>query len=367
VAACSKGVLYWNDEQHPLLEERQKAIGMTRMKLKTCEVCDKFCELSCPRLAEWTLNERYEAVSARSAGINPSGTPDGVIKALLVAAYSTEMIDGVVIPDIDPWTLEPVTRVATNVGEIVGGVGMQFLWTPILSALNEAIFEQGLTRIAVVGTPCVAEGVRQLVRAENPRLRPYQDAIRLTIAEFCTGIYMPTLIDSLLEQGMGIARHEIRGLTISQADGALTATLWDGTARVIPLTEVEPYTRHGCGSCNDYLGEAADIGVGAVGAMPGYSTLITHTPFGEVTVRNAIRIGLLETIPQVDEAALNTARAEKDRRARAQAFDKLRVLTLDALGDPNRQAQVRQQFINLYGKPGRKAKREDRNVVCSGC
>jgi coenzyme F420-reducing hydrogenase beta subunit len=157
-------------------------------------------------------------------------------------------------------------------------------------------------------------------------------------------------------------------LVTSQTDGTLTVTLWDNTKRVVPLAEVEPYTRRGCVSCGDYLGEAADIGVGAVGAMPGYSTLITHTPLGEVAVRNAIRIGLLETIPQVDEAALQGARLEKDRRVRAQSFDQLRILALDALGDPNRQAQVRQQFVNLYGRQTRNGKKEERYVSsCGGC
>jgi len=54
VAACSKGVLYWDGEQHPLLEEREKALGLSHLKLRTCEVCEKFCELSCPRLVDWT-------------------------------------------------------------------------------------------------------------------------------------------------------------------------------------------------------------------------------------------------------------------------------------------------------------------------
>ncbi len=373
VAACSKGVLYWDEKQHPLLEEREKALGLSRLKLRTCEVCQKFCELSCPRLVDWTPMESRTMVSARSAGIVQGGASNDVIQSLLVAARSADLIDGVVMPDMDPWTLEPVARVATTVDEIVSGVGMQYLWAPVLSALNEAIFELGLTRLAIVGSPCVAEGARRLMNAGNERLWPYQQAIRLTIAPFCTGVYMPGMVAELLERGMGISRQQIRRLTTSVADGKLTVSFWDGTERTIPLTDVEPFTRRGCGSCDDYLGESADIAVGTVGALPGYATLVTRTPAGEVFIQNACRFGLLETIAQVDEAALNAAKVEKDRRARAQAFDEFRILMLDALSDPRKRAQVRKQFVSLYGAPQVGAlkvgalKREECHVTCGGC
>jgi coenzyme F420 hydrogenase subunit beta len=373
VAACSKGVLYWDKEQHPLMEEREKMLGLSRIKLRACEVCQKFCELSCPRLVDWTPLEPRAMVSARSAGVVQSGTPNDVIQALLVAARSADLIDGAVMLDMNPWTLEPVARVAMTVDEIVSSMGMQYLWAPVLSALNEAIFELGLTRLAIVGSPCVAEGARRLMNAGNERLWPYQQAIRLTIAPFCTGVYMPGMVAELLERGMGISRQQIRRLTTSVADGKLTVSFWDGTERTIPLTDVEPFTRRGCGSCDDYLGESADIAVGTAGALPGYATLVTRTPAGEVFIQNARRFGLLETIAQVDEAALNAAKVEKDRRARAQAFDEFRILMLDALSDPRKRAQVRKQFVSLYGAPQVGAlkvgalKREECHVTCGGC
>lgn len=307
-------------------------------------------------------------VSARSAGVVHSSDPNAIIQALLVAARSADLIDGVLMLDLEPWTLEPVARVVTTVDEIVSGIGMQYLWAPVLSALNEAVFVQELTGLAIVGTPCVAEGVHRLVNAENERLRPYQQAIRLTIARFCTGAYMPDMVAGLLERGMGLSRHQIRQLTTSLTGGALTVSLWDGTERAIPLTDVEPFTRRGCGSCDDYLGESADIAVGRVGAVPGYATLLTRTLAGEVFVQNAHNFGLLETIAQVDKAALSAAKADKDRRARAQAFDEFRILMLDALSDPKQRAEVRKRFVSLYGAPqAGAAKREERHVTCSGC
>jgi len=365
VAACSKGVLYWNGEQHPLLEERTKTLGLSRIRLRTCEVCEKFCELSCPRLVDWTPMEARSMVSARSSGVIHSGAPNDVIQALLVAARSADLIDGVVMLDMDRYTLQPVARVASTVHEIVNSVGMPYLWAPVLSVLNEAIFEQGLTQLAVVGPPCVAEGARRMMTSEHAMLWPYRDAIRLTISTFCTGMYMPDMVAELLERGKGIDRRQIRSLMTSISDGALTATLWDGAELTIPLTEVEPFTRHGCGSCDDYLGESADIAVGAMGALPEHATVIARTAVGELFMQNARRFGLLETVEEVNEDALAAAKAAKDRRARAQAFAEFRILMLDALSDPAKRSRVNKLYAGLYGAAQTPAvKTEAGSVTC---
>jgi coenzyme F420 hydrogenase subunit beta len=308
------------------------------------------------------------ALSARSVGVVKSDEPNDVIQGLLVAAHSAGLIDGAVGLDVDPWTLEPVARVASTVDEIVSGLGMQHLWAPISSALNRAVFEVGLKRLAIVGTPCVAEGIRRLLDGGNERLRPYRQAIRTIISCFCTGVYMPGMVVELIERGMGISRQQIREMSVSVETNTLTVSLWDDTERTIPMTAVKPFTRHGCGSCDDYLGRCADVAVGTVGARPGYATVIVHTESGQALVQNALRFGLLESIAEVDEAALETARAEKDRRARARAFDEFRILTLEALSDPHKRAEVRQRFVSLYGlsQPGDLGQ-EVCDVSCSGC
>ena len=368
VAACSKGVLYWNGDQHPHLEQREKVLGLTRKTLSTCEVCEKFCELSCPRISGQAALGALSRTSARTSSVHRSGKPNDVIRSLLIAAHSAGLIDGVVMQDMDPWTLEPTATIASSVDEIVAGVGMQYLWTPVLSALNEAIFERGLSNLAVVGPPCVAEGARQLLAAHHDRLKPYREAIRLTIASFCTGVFMPQMVVELIEHGMGIGRHEIQGLTSAVANDSMTLSLWDGNQREIPLTQVEPFTRQGCARCDDYLGESADIAIGTVGASPGYSTLITRTQTGEAIVQNAVRSGLVELLDEIDEALLDAATSEKDRRARAQAFDDFHILMLEGLDDPKAQGQIRQQFVHLYGVPKKqKLNGRQQYVGCGGC
>jgi len=362
-------VLYWGDAQHPLLEERVKHLGLSETTLDTCSFCPKLCEAACPRLKEWTgLLPRLQ-LSAQGTGVSPSSNPNEVIRNLLVAARSAGLIDGVVIMDVDPWSLQPAARVAVTVAEIADALGMQGLWTPVLDGLNDAVHKLKLRHIAVVGTPCAAEAVRNIreTTEDEGRLSFYRDAIRLSIATFCTGVYMPNLVSDYFERELGISPETIRRLVRSESDETLTATLYDGGTCTIPLAAIEGYTRKGCAVCGDFVGESADIGVGLVGAKEGYVTLITRSAIGDIAVRNAVNLGLLETVDEVDLAALERATVEKERRDRAQAFDDLQLLMLDALSDPQKRAEMRTQLARLYKVPPSAQIKEEADVVCSGC
>ena len=367
VAACSKQVLRWDGDEHPVLDKRIKMVGYTRGPLDSCAFCQRFCEEVCPRLERWTVLEPKVTLAARARGPIKSGAPNDVARSILVAGRSAGLIDGVVMMDLDAWELKPIARVASLVEEIAGSVGLQYLWAPVFEVLNEAIFERRMQSVAVVGTPCAAQAIRKIRTSTNTRLRPYQDAIRLNVALFCTGIYRPDLVDEVLVKRMGLSRHQVKRLEVAADRESLRAILWDGSVRTIPRQVAEGYTRAGCGTCDDYLGESADLAVGALGAGEDASALIVRTPAGDVFVRNAIQMNLLETTREVDTQALAAAAGEKDRRERAQAFKDLRILMLDALADPFRRGEAISQFARLYRTPVRSEAGETAPRGCSAC
>lgn len=370
VATCSKGVLHWTEDEHPLREVREKALGLSRIPLDSCSFCQRFCEKTCPRLQEWAPLEVRRLVTARAVGVINSGEPGDVIKNLLMAAMASRLIDGVLLADMNPWTLRPEARVVTGVGELADTLGVQYIWTPVLSALNEAVFKQGMQNLAIVGTPCAAQAIRALFAADNERLQPYRSAIRFTISPFCMGVFVPALVGIYLAEELGIGSGEVKQLVALPSQDKIMAVLWDGTRRDIPTAAVQKYTRRGCASCDDYLGESADVAVGTVGAVPGYSTVIVRSTAGVVALQHALNFGLLEAGPAVDQAALDKARAEKERRERAQAFEGLLILTLDALQDPARRVEARREFERLYGSPPRAEMEIVKEVgcgICSGC
>ncbi|MCU0488095.1 MAG: Coenzyme F420 hydrogenase/dehydrogenase, beta subunit C-terminal domain, partial [Anaerolineales bacterium] len=310
VAACSKQVLYWNGKEHPLVEQRPKNLGYSHTTLDSCSFCPQLCEEVCPRLERWLPVEAEILLAARARGPVKSGHPNDVIRAIVAGGRSAGLLDGVIMLDLDAWSLKPVARVAETVEEIVDNLGPQFLWAPVFDALNEAVFERKMENIAVIGTPCAAQAVRKLRAAENPRLRPYQQALRLSVAVFCTGVYRPEMIDEILVKRMEVARDQVRQVEVSPDRQWLQASLWDKSIRRIPRQQAESYTRLGCGTCNDYLGESADLAVGTLGAPADTSTVIIRSQTGDIFMRNALQMNLLEASPEVDQAALAQAAAE---------------------------------------------------------
>jgi coenzyme F420 hydrogenase subunit beta len=367
VAACSKQVLRWNGNDHPILETRIKTVGYTQGPLDSCSFCEKFCEEACPRLDHWPVMEHSSLIAARARGPVESGAPNDVIRSILTAGLTTGMLDGVVMLDLDPWTLKPKASVVTTVEEIVSSVGPQYLWAPIFDALNEAVFTRGLENIAVVGTPCAAQAIRKIKASANTRLRPYQDSIRLSIAVFCTGIYRPEMIDEILITTMGVSSDQVKRLNVLPDREQLQVELWNGDVLSIERQTAEKFTLTGCGSCDDYLGESADLAVGTLGTPDGKSTLIVRSSAGEVFVRNAEQLHLLDLTPDVDGASLEAASGEKDRRERAQAFNELNILMLDALADPMQRNEAIKQFVRLYRTPTRSAAPSKTSNSCTGC
>lgn len=367
VAACSKQVLGWQQENHPVIIQRTKTVGYTRETLDSCSFCQKFCEEACPRLERWQALDPQAIYGVRARGPFPSGQPNHVIHSILAAGRNTGLIDGAILLDLDPWDLKPVSKVATTIEEMIETMGPQYLWAPVLDSLNDAVYGQGIENLAVVGTPCVAQAIRRLRASANPRLKPYQDAIRLTISIFCTGIYRPELIQEVLVRQMEIPYSQVKRLEVSPDRERLDAVLWDGTRRSMPRAQAELFTRTGCGSCDDALGESADLAIGTLGAPENHSTLIVRSNAGEVFVRNALQMKLLERGPEVNRDVLAAAAGEKDRRERAQAFDEMRIVMLDALTDPYQHGEAIRLFTRLYRTPPRAGEPARSRSSCTGC
>jgi len=370
VAACSKQVLYWEDAEHPRLKQVQKNIGLSKFQLDTCSICQHFCEEACPRLESAPRLKPLGQVSVRASGTLPGGEPNDVVRNLLIAARASDLIDGALMIDADR-AGRTRARIVTSAGEVAETVGFQYIWTPVLDALNEAVFNLGLRNIAVVSTPCTAQAVRLLMNSKLERLAPYQRALRLSVAIFCTGVFQPKGFYDLLTQTANFAPESIRRVTAYPREGKMRAQLWNGSTYEMELTAAEPYTRAGCARCDDYLGESADIAVGSVGAVSGYSTMIVRTPIGQAVVQNAATMKLIETTDKADKDALERASTDKDRRARAQSFDELQLVMLDALRDPQKRSQVKMQFDLLYGRARPISNKEDYRYAgcgdCSGC
>ncbi|MGQ9681574.1 MAG: Coenzyme F420 hydrogenase/dehydrogenase, beta subunit C-terminal domain [Anaerolineae bacterium] len=368
VTACAKGVLVWGADQHPVVQSREKRLGLSRLKLRACEACDHPCEEACPRLAGQPSAPLRFAVAARAKGPLAGCTTDDCLRALLVSALQAGLIDGALAYTQDPWTMQPLPYLATTPAEAADCRGPQALWSPVLDQLNEAVFRHRLARLAVVGTPCVAQGVARLRGSSGYRYAPYRQALRLMIATFCTAICDPELVGHLLREEAGLEAWQVRRFTSVEGEDNLQIDLIDGSQRTVPLHRAQQFTRRGCAYCSDYAGTAADLALGSVGAAEGWSSLLVRTALGEAVLRQAEALGLIETSNAVDGQAIDAAQQAKERRERARSLAGLRLeLALAAAGAGERGKANRLWTEMLAVRQQPQAEKEGDDGDCGGC
>jgi hypothetical protein len=104
-----------------------------------------------------------------------------------------------------------------------------------------------------------------------------------------------------------------------------------------------------------------------LGTSEDMSTLIIRTRTGDIFARNAVKMNLIETNTEVDMDSLDTAVNEKYKRERAQEFNDVQLLVLDALADPLKRSEAIQQFVCLYRTPSQTKPQEIVRNDCTGC
>jgi coenzyme F420 hydrogenase subunit beta len=142
-------------------------------------------------------------------------------------------------------------------------------------------------RLAVVGTPCEIQGIRAMQSRRWSTGVHRVDAIVLTIALLCTksfdyeGLMLRKLRD---ERRIDLDR-------VSKVDvihGRMIVEYRDGQVAVDePVKDFHDVALKGCDECADFLGRSADLSVGSVGSMEGWSSVLVRTERGRVALDNA--------------------------------------------------------------------------------
>ncbi len=225
--------------------------------------------------------ERY-AVRAAS---RPDGAQDGgVVTALLLSALAAGEIDGALVtcpstdPD-EPW--KGVARVATTAEEIRSSAGSYYNQTMALAELDLRKYDlPPRPRLAVVGTPCEIQGIRAMQARRWPTGAHQVDAVVLTIALLCTKNFdYEALTLRELRDKRAIDMERVGKVDVIH--GRMIVEYQDGTVVVDEsVKDFHGAALKGCDECADFLGRSADLSVGSVGSMAGWSSLLVRTEAG---------------------------------------------------------------------------------------
>jgi coenzyme F420 hydrogenase subunit beta len=226
------------------------------------------------------------------AGARPESAQDGgVVSALLIAALAAGDIDGALVtrpsddPD-EPW--KGVAHLATSAKEIVEAAGSYYNQTMALAELDLTKYSlPAKPRIAVVGTPCEIQGIRAMQSRRWPTGAHRVDAVVLTIALLCTKSFdYQGLMLQLLQKDRAIDIERVSKVDVIH--GRMIVEYRDGEVAVDePVKNFHGAALKGCDECADFLGRGADLSVGSVGSMAGWSSVLVRTERGRLALDNA--------------------------------------------------------------------------------
>ncbi len=226
------------------------------------------------------------------APARPDGAQDGgLVSALLIAALAGGEIDGALVtrqsddPD-EPW--KGVAHVATTAKEIAASAGSYYNQTMALAELDLSRYDLPANpRIAVVGTPCEIEGIRAMQARRWPTGAHRVDAVVLTIALMCTKSFdYRGLILQLLRDDRSVDIERVSKVDVIR--GRMIVEYRDGEVAVDePVKNFHGAALKGCDECADFLGRSADLSVGSVGSMDGWSSVLVRTERGRRALDNA--------------------------------------------------------------------------------
>ena len=237
------------------------------------------------------LGAVLDAYSARAGARSDDVQDGGVVTALLIAALAGGEIDGALVtrpsddPD-EPW--KGVAHLATTAKEITEAAGSYYNQTMALAELDLSKYDlPAKPRIAVVGTPCEIQGIRAMQSRRWPTGAHRIDSVVLTIALLCTKSFdYQGLMLQLLRDDRGIDIERVSKVDVIR--GRMIVEYRDGELAVDePIKNFHGAALKGCDECADFLGRSADLSVGSVGAMDGWSSVLVRSERGRRALDNA--------------------------------------------------------------------------------
>jgi len=301
--------------------------------VKMCTGCSR-CWDSCPR-----AGLRYERLSALESDPGPGGTElgpvrdayaasaaepvdgcqhGGVVTTLLARLLDAGEIDGAVLAtEAADAPGKATATLATTPAAVRETAGSLFTQPLQLDALSDLLAGADLPTdpdLALVGTPCVIEGVAALQRSPYrsdrfSEARPLEH-VELTVSLMCTQAFDYDRLGHVLASEFDRDLGGIEGIDL--VGNGVRIRTDDGDERA-SVDEVDGAVLDGCLECGDFSGRTADIAVGAIGSERDESTVLVRTERGEGAWEAAARA--VEARPLTDRSPIEQLAAWNRRRA----------------------------------------------------
>lgn len=265
------------------IDAEEKRPTLVRM-CTGCSRCWDYCPRSGLRyeriVDDHGTLETPEIYAARADSTADAGQDGGVVTSVLATLIEAGELDGAVVAtehDDEPLRGEAV--LATSRDELLDAGGSIYNQTMGLGQVDDLLAAADLdpteTDLALVGTPCMIQGVTALDRYDNPAADP----IALTVALLCTRSFEYSRLVAHFEL------FDVDPAAIEKVDiSAGTLYAYDSSGDPLLETDVSDFDAaglRGCDECTDFVGGTADISAGNVGTDDGQTTVIVRTENGQ--------------------------------------------------------------------------------------
>lgn len=226
------------------------------------------CVRVCPR---WDyeplsgLGEYLEIVAAKSKRFK--GQDGAMVTEIVASALEMKLIDRAVFVSRDEnWM--PKAVIVRKIDEFKDEkvTGTKYSFADVMVELRKAVF-QTKKGVAVVGTPCMISGIRNLQKHVDSFKK-----VKIAIGLFCTENFYYWQLNEFLKQ---------RGADLNSA---LKTDITRGRFIVkteqeeigFPVKEFKSIMPLGCKACRDFTAVEADVSVGSAGSKDGFSTVMVR-------------------------------------------------------------------------------------------
>jgi coenzyme F420 hydrogenase subunit beta len=247
----------------------------------------------------WVRNA-YTAY-ATEENTRKAGTSGGVVTTLLEHLLDSKIIDGALVVTFDadhPWTTRYI--VATSKEEVARSAQTKYQ----ITSLEESLHQIPQERLAVVGLPCMIQGMRRLQKTAVGK------KIVILLGLFCW-VHMEEEATTCLLRKLHCKKQEVETIEYRSGDylGGFRVTDIHGNGaflekecyNLLPLL----YAPERCTVCADFTNELADISFGdakSVQSERGHTFVLTRSELGQQVFNDCQRKGLIAVTPcSVDE------------------------------------------------------------------
>ncbi|MFW9827386.1 MAG: Coenzyme F420 hydrogenase/dehydrogenase, beta subunit C-terminal domain [Candidatus Thorarchaeota archaeon] len=212
----------------------------------------------------------------------------GIVTTLLEYLLNSKLVDAIVAVQHSEELWKPQPVIIDNVEDLYKTSGTKYANASTLNIIDKT---KKYNKIAVVGVPCMINALEK--GNLFPSGLPFFKNIKYKIGLFCMESFPYDGVLKLIKEQFNQDFKKVIKMDIS--GGKFIIFLDSGEDLKVPLKDVKLYARDNCHFCEDLTADFADISVGSIGSLSGWSSVITRTALGEKIFKESIKKGLIES------------------------------------------------------------------------